>query len=182
MTPSSGGAGNDTLYGGAGVDTYRFARGDGADTISTAGTTGEDILAFGPGIAPDDLVFTKGSDTAMVLKIKGTTDQITFGQWATSDSYKVSRMTFDGGPEWTLADIKNRFITINGTEAIDTLTGLAGSRNAIAGLGRQRHPERPGTGRRPRRRRRQRYPLWPGRQRHPDRQRRNRQALRRRRQ
>jgi Ca2+-binding RTX toxin-like protein len=130
-----GGAGSDTLYGGAGVDTYRFARGDGADTISTAGTTGEDILAFGPGIAPDDLVFTKGSDTGMVLKINGTTDQITFGQWATSDSYKVSRMTFEGSPEWTLADIKNRFITISGTEAIDTLTGLAGSRNAIAGLG-----------------------------------------------
>jgi Ca2+-binding RTX toxin-like protein len=103
--------------------------------ISTAGTTSEDILAFGPGIAPDDLVFTKGSDTAMVLKINGTTDQITFGQWAASDSYKVGRMTFEGSPEWTLADIKNRFITINGTEAIDTLTGLAGSRNAIAGLG-----------------------------------------------
>ena len=63
------------------------------------------------------------------------TDQITFGQWATSDTYKIGSITFTNGPAWSLADIKNRPIVFNGTEAVDTLTGLVGSRNTISGLG-----------------------------------------------
>jgi len=130
-----GGAGTDALDGGAGADTCRFARGDGADTVSTASAASEDTLEFGATITPADVLFTKGSDTAMVLKISGTTDQITFGQWATSDTYKIGYMKFADGTVWSLADIKARPIVVNGTEAVDTLTGLAGSRNTISGLG-----------------------------------------------
>ena len=69
------------------------------------------------------------------MKISGTTDQITFNQWATSDTYKVNRITFADGTVWTLADIKARPIVVNGTEADDTLTGMAGGSNLISGLG-----------------------------------------------
>jgi len=131
----AGGAGNDTLDGGAGADTIRFDLGDGADTVSTASAAGEDTLLFGAGITPDRVEFTKGGDTAMVLKIRGTSDQIAFAQWATSDANKMGRMQFADGTEWSLADIKNRPVVISGTEAVDTLTGLAGGANLISGLG-----------------------------------------------
>ena len=131
----AGGAGNDTLDGGAGADTIRFDLGDGADTVSTASAAGEDTLLFGAGITPDRVEFTKGSETAMVLKIRGTADQITFAQWAVSDANKMGRMQFADGTEWLLADIKGRPVVIGGTEAVDTLTGLAGGANLISGLG-----------------------------------------------
>lgn len=130
-----GGAGADTLDGGTGADTYRFSRGDGADTISTTSATNEDTLEFGATITPADVVFTKGSGSAMVLKINGTTDQLTFGQWFTSDTYKINSMKFADGTVWTLADMKSRPIVVNGTEAVDTLTGAAGYRNTISGMG-----------------------------------------------
>jgi len=131
----AGGAGNDTLDGGAGADTILFNLGDGADTVSTASAAGEDTLLFGAGITPDGVEFTKAGDTAMVLRIRGTSDQIAFAQWATSDANKMGRMRFADGTEWLLSDIKNRPVVINGTEAVDTLTGLAGGANLISGLG-----------------------------------------------
>ena len=81
------------------------------------------------------MVLAKGSGSNLVMKISGTTDQITFNQWATSDTYKVNRVTFADGTVWTLADIKARPIVVNGTEGIDTLTGMAGGSNTIYGLG-----------------------------------------------
>ncbi len=130
-----GGPGNDSLDGGPGADTYRFNRGDGADTVSTTSATNEDTLEFGAGIAPADVVFTKGSGSGMVLKIAGTSDQISFGQWFASDTTKVGRIRFADGTEWSLADIKARPVAVNGTEGADTLTGVAGYRNTISGLG-----------------------------------------------
>lgn len=130
-----GGPGNDALDGGPGADTYRFGRGDGADTVSTASPASEDTLEFGAGIAPADVAFTKGSGQAMVLKIRGTADQVTFGQWFAGDTAKIGRIRFAEGTEWSLADIKARPIEVSGTEAADTLTGVAGYGNVISGLG-----------------------------------------------
>ena len=130
-----GGPGNDTLDGGPGADTYRFGRGDGADTVSTASPASEDTLEFGAGIAPADVAFTKGGGQAMVLKIRGAADQVTFGQWFAGDTAKIGRIRFTDGTEWSLADIKARPIEVSGTEAADTLTGVAGYGNVISGLG-----------------------------------------------
>ena len=43
------------------------------------------------------------------------------------DAYKIGRVTFADGTVWTLDDIKGRPVVVNGTEAADTLTGLAGA-------------------------------------------------------
>ena len=160
-----GGVGNDTLDGGTGADTVRFTRGDGADTVSTTSATNEDTLEFAAGIAPADVVFTKGSGSAMVLKINGTTDQITFGQWATSDTYQdryyqvCRRHGVDARRHQGEAHRRS-----TARRRLDTLTGLAGSTQHDLRSGRQRHAQRPGTGRHPGRRRRQRHPQRRGRQ------------------
>jgi Ca2+-binding RTX toxin-like protein len=124
-------AGNDTLYGGEGNDTLSGSTaaifswaGPGTTPLTAArgrhgplhprdGRHGEhverderDTLEFGAGIAPDDVVFTKGNGSTMVLKIAGTSDQISFGQWFASDTTKVGHIRFADGTEWALADIK----------------------------------------------------------------------------
>jgi|GEM_PF-1166498 len=128
----AGGIGNDTLDGEAGADTYGYSRGDGSDTIYARN---EDALVFCAGIAPADLEFTKGSTTAMVLRISGTTEQITFNQWFANDTTKIGSMRFADGTEWSLAEIKSRPVKIIGTEYMDNLTGFAGTANTLVGLG-----------------------------------------------
>ena len=71
----------------------------------------------------------------MTLRIGTTSDQITFNQWPTGDAYKIGTINFADGTVWSLADIKSKPVVVNGTEAADTLTGLAGSMNMISGLG-----------------------------------------------
>ena len=127
-----GGLGNDTLDGGAGADIYRFSRGEGSDTLYARN---EDTLELGAGITQADLEFTKGTSTAMTLRIGGTSEQITFNQWFSSDTYKIGSIKFADGTVWTLADIKARPVTIVGTAYMDMLTGFAGSANTMYGLG-----------------------------------------------
>ena len=130
----SGGPGDDYLEGWSGIDTYRFSKGDGSDVISA---TSEDILEFGPGITPASVDFIKGSNSALIVRIRDTGEQITFDQWFTSNDYdyKVGSMKFADGTMWTPEDIKNRMFAITGTEGADTLTGTAGRTNIIYGLG-----------------------------------------------
>ncbi len=89
-----GGAGNDALHGGGGNDVYRFGRGYGSDTIvdsnyvagppagklnlptTELSEAGNDTLVFADDVVPTDIEATSVGDT-LVLKIKGTNDQIT---------------------------------------------------------------------------------------------------------
>jgi glycerophosphoryl diester phosphodiesterase len=63
-----GGKGDDTLIGGGDADTYRYAAGDGSDTIiERAEATGADVLSF-EDISRGDVVFRKhGEDVEVVL-------------------------------------------------------------------------------------------------------------------
>jgi trimeric autotransporter adhesin len=78
-----GGEGNDVLAGGTGqFDIYRFSRGDGRDVIDDSqfdndGTLTRNILAFGEGISPDDLViFADRNEPDIVFRFRGSTDSI----------------------------------------------------------------------------------------------------------
>jgi len=120
----SGGPGNDYFEGGPGIDTYRFSRGDGADSISSAG---EDILEFGAGIAPSSLQFS-ANGSGFVARITDTGDQVYL-------SKTVGTIRFGDGTVWTSEDINNRLFAVYGTQGADTLTGTAGRRNTLYGLG-----------------------------------------------
>ncbi len=120
----SGGPGNDYLEGGPGIDTYRFSRGDGADTVSSAG---EDILEFGDGIAPASLQFS-ASGSGFVARVTDTGDQVYL-------SRTVGTIRFGDGTVWTAEDINSRLYSVYGTQGADALTGTAGRRNTLYGLG-----------------------------------------------
>lgn len=77
----SGGTGNDTLTGGAGNDVYRFARGDGADTIVESGLlVDSDQLVFASDVKSDDLWFRQDGNN-LVISVLGTDDSVTVQNW-----------------------------------------------------------------------------------------------------
>ena len=69
-----GGKGKDTLNGGAGDDTYVFARGDGNDTIYD--TAGDDKIQFRESITPNDVSLKRELDK-LIISIKSNDDSIT---------------------------------------------------------------------------------------------------------
>lgn len=123
-----GGAGNDVMsgdyhnafqgwYAGTGNDTYLFGRGDGQDTLydndATAGNT--DQVIFGTGIATNQVQFTRVSNN-LVLKIVGTTDQITVSNY------------FASGNGWAVEEIRfaDSEVTIIGINDVYTIVANGG--------------------------------------------------------
>lgn len=124
------GAGNDTMQGNGGDDTYVFGRGYGQDTITeTSETHGSlnDTIVFGPDIAPEDIVLSRsGSD--LILQIEGTTDQLTVRyQFLSSDSSSVNgndrieNFVFADGSVWTARDVELLTLNQSSTAGDDTI-------------------------------------------------------------
>ena len=148
-----GGAGDDMLYGGAGDDTYVFNLGDGRDLISEQGGSGSDTLQFGAGIlAANVSVSLANNNTDIILKIAGTSDQVTLAG-ANSGNFndRIDRVTFADGTIWSFADLITRAPAQNlnglnlnpanaggilrGGPGDDTLTGGSGTDTLIGGPG-----------------------------------------------
>jgi Ca2+-binding RTX toxin-like protein len=135
-----GGTGNDILaggvydtwngvYTGTGSDTYLFGRGDGQDTISdNDGTAGViDKIIFKAGVLPGDVLVSRSGDI-LVLKITGTTDQISVSGYFNGDgaggwAIEEIRFTDDANAVWSVANVKS--MALVGTAGNDTLTGYA---------------------------------------------------------
>lgn len=85
----AGGADDDTLIGGSGSDTYVFAVGDGSDTIYNAdpdaSSSDEDVLEIAGITDYRDLWFSESNDD-LVVRVLGTSDQITIKNWFAADN------------------------------------------------------------------------------------------------
>ena len=93
-----GAAGNDTLNGGLGNDTYLLDRGFGIDTIveNDQSAFDNDIALFGADISIDQLWFRKVSNN-LEVSIIGTTDKFVIKDWYLGDPYHVEQFkTSDG--------------------------------------------------------------------------------------
>ena len=91
----TGGLGNDYLLGGEGDDTYRFASGDGQDTINNLSNgAGDDQLRFEPGIDESQLWFSRDGDD-LVTSVLGSDDQIRVQDWYGSDVQKLDSVHTD---------------------------------------------------------------------------------------
>ncbi|MEJ8849669.1 calcium-binding protein [Variovorax rhizosphaerae] len=95
-----GGAGADLVFGGTGNDTYVLARGHGSDVlVEDDGTAGNvDVALFGPGIAMDQLWFSKGTGSNdLLVSVIGTNDKFTIKNWYVGNRYHVEEFkTSDG--------------------------------------------------------------------------------------
>ncbi|MBV7426529.1 MULTISPECIES: calcium-binding protein, partial [unclassified Acidovorax] len=128
-----GGVGNDLLCGGYGSQTYLFGRGDGQDSItnfaysqsSVDPTVGkQDMLKFKAGIAASDIVMSRSGDH-LILKIGGTTDQVTVQDYFVANGNRLDAIRFEDGTNWDYAQVTA--MTQQGTEGNDALVGTATS-------------------------------------------------------
>jgi Ca2+-binding RTX toxin-like protein len=91
----TGGLGNDYLLGGEGNDTYRFASGDGQDTINNLSNgAGNDQLRFASGIDESQLWFSRDGDD-LVTSVLGSDDQVRVQDWYGSDVQKLDTVHTD---------------------------------------------------------------------------------------
>ncbi|MBX9429455.1 calcium-binding protein [Ralstonia pseudosolanacearum] len=93
-----GGAGNDYLNGNEGSDTYVFNSGWGQDSIYNYDTsTGRsDVIAFGDGIATDQLWFRR-VNADLEVSVIGSTDKTTISSWYSGAAYHVDQFTTADG-------------------------------------------------------------------------------------
>ncbi|MGK5091769.1 calcium-binding protein [Deltaproteobacteria bacterium TL4] len=129
-----GGTGNDQLHGNEGRDTYIFNRGDGQDTLELDlfkifkssnqynVNTPEDTLHFGEEIAPEDLEFVQiGND--LIIKISGTTDQLTLLNWNEDSRAQLKQITFHSSTQVLSTEDIMAQIIFEATDNDDTLLG-----------------------------------------------------------
>jgi Ca2+-binding RTX toxin-like protein len=107
----AGGPGNDLLSGSGGNDVYRFARGDGADTIrdytdAFNGTGGNDSVEFAEGIAPADVTVSQAdSGWSLRLAIAGSADSLKLESSANDGKFRIETVRFADATVWTHADL-----------------------------------------------------------------------------
>ena len=125
-----GGAHNDRLYGYDGNDAYLFGIGAGQDIVldfdSAIGNA--DTIQLGAGIVPAGLSFSR-VDKDLVIKILGTTDQLTIQSFYADSAYSIERLRFADGTVWDAETIKDQ-----GRQVLQGTSGndLVGPVNAVA--------------------------------------------------
>ena len=150
-----GGLGNDILsgsshntfhgwYSGSGNDTYMFGRGDGQDTIyDLDGTVGNlDTITFKAGVLPGQVQVARSGDW-LILKIYGTTDQISVRDYFSSNStsaWLIEQIRFTDAPGtvWSASEVNVLVLAglvLNGTAGADTLTGTGNADILNGGAG-----------------------------------------------
>jgi Ca2+-binding RTX toxin-like protein len=101
-----GNLGNDLLVGGTGGDTYRFAEGDGRDTIEDKGAEGDiDRLVIEAPWTPEEVWLLKsGNDLRVYRAPRNATenvyDWITIKGWYSTPLNRIERIELPGG--WVL--------------------------------------------------------------------------------
>jgi len=135
-----GGVGEQSLQGGAGVDTYVFKRGDavvaeagdisGADLILD--TSIGNIIEFGPGIAAGDLRFRRFGPKLLIDVLGGAAPE-TIGVDYFDDPRRLSTFRFADGS--TLDVSQGIRIALAGTDGDDVMNGTANSDYFDGGAG-----------------------------------------------
>ena len=129
----AGGAGNDTLNGGGdnysgGSDTYLFDLGGGIDTINETidyYSNATDVLKFGAGINPGDISVVRNGLNLEFRHSNGSDKVIVANWFANADAryYKLERIDFADGTQWTKAALMAQALVVSGTAGADTLNG-----------------------------------------------------------
>jgi Ca2+-binding RTX toxin-like protein len=131
--------GNDTLIG-QGDNSYVFGRGYGQDVIRTGTQAYDtpnfiDYIQLLAGVAPTDVTL-EGLGNHLVLKIAGTSDQITVENYLIEPGLRtptVGEIHFADGTIWGETEIASRVQIIMGTNGNDNLSGFSND-NDIFGL------------------------------------------------
>ncbi len=125
----NGGPGNDSLSGGEGTNTYLFEAGGGRDTIDDSNWKEDSILKLGPGLARDNLAFSRDGDN-LSIQIIGSNDTVIIKNYFSSGV--LEKIIFGDGNILTIADAVP--LTLKPTGSDDRLSGHDDD-DIIMGLG-----------------------------------------------
>ena len=131
----TGGPGNDRLEGAEDADTYVYNVGDGDDVIYDYRGSRDNKLVFGTGIAPADIVFSRGAnDQQMKIGFAGQAGSITVdAQWWWDAG--IESILFADGTVWNEANFSARYVTAQMTAGNDTIWGTNLADAAVGGAG-----------------------------------------------
>ncbi len=129
-----GGAGDDVLAGGTGDDTFLFDVGHGADVLVDAG--GNDQIIFGETISSDSVSARRDGLDVVIAAINGT-DAIRIADWFADNggSNHIESIRFSDGTQWSADQLTDAALVQVGDEGNNTLAGLDGYDDKLAGLG-----------------------------------------------
>ena len=80
----------------------------GAQYWWSFGDGGYDVVELKPGVSPDDLDVVETGPDDIVLKIRGTNDQLTLSGQVSDTGRRVEEVRFADGTVWTVADLSTR--------------------------------------------------------------------------
>ncbi len=105
-----GGSGDDSSWDWGGSDTYYYSLGDGNDTISDYSSTWKDTdrIVFDSGVTASDVSLWE-HDGDLVIAVSGNDGSITVTKFFSNLSYRIEKIVFTDGTEWTLDDIYQRY-------------------------------------------------------------------------
>lgn len=103
-----GGEGNDLLSGGKGDDTYIFGRGYGIDTIKD--TEGVNTIRFTGDLRLSDLEAVGSGYYDVILRIKGTQDQVVLSDYRYSSAYQNYVLSFSDGSQQKMTYQNNQIV------------------------------------------------------------------------
>jgi Ca2+-binding RTX toxin-like protein len=125
-----GGIGNDRLEGKSGDDIYGYYVGDGDDTISDTGTTGDKLL-FGPGITQADLSFARSGNDLLITRSAG--GSVLIERQFNNGNDEIETIQFDNGDTISASALQQ--ILLGTTSGNDTIVGFNDSDTITGGLG-----------------------------------------------
>jgi len=124
-----GGAGNDSLLGFGGADTYLFGRGSGQDFVFDSSVAGAvDTIEFASTVAPGEVEAYR-FNYDLVLIISGTADELTLASFFGSPGYDQKQVHFADGTVWSSVELSTRAIVgsvLNGSFEDDVILGSDG--------------------------------------------------------
>ena len=135
-----GAAGNETLVGNGGGDTYIFGRGYQHEVINAyigdVRLDQPDTVVFKAGIAPSDLQLSRSGED-LNIAIAGTSDQLRIvNQFDHFDYWQIENFQFADGTVWTSQQVRQMLLAQE-TAATSGSSGLCQQRYAGGGIGRQ---------------------------------------------
>ncbi|MDN5871868.1 MAG: hypothetical protein L0H73_14245 [Nitrococcus sp.] len=127
----SGGGGDDRLAGGAGLDLYQYAPGDGVVRITDSGSN---TLRFGAGLSAGDIRLGLGS---LEISFKGYGGAVHIEGFDSINPYQaigIDRFEFADGTVLSFAQLIGRGFDFRGTAERDVMRGT-GAVDRLQGLG-----------------------------------------------
>ncbi|MEM5494468.1 calcium-binding protein [Hoeflea sp. AS16] len=136
-----GGKGDDTLAGQQWSDTYRYARGDGHDTIIEGDWSGvEDRLVF-TDINANEVTLTRDGSDIQILITESTQGANDAGSVTLLSSFNttvergVEIIEFADGTSWNHDYLRAFFLSVQYSDGDDTIAGFSGEDTLVGGLG-----------------------------------------------